>query len=864
MDERIYWTGELNQSRDIVITFSGDITPGYNFNENSMNINFGGGDTTYASHTTPNTFSGIIFYDRFSMSAIRQGIEMLFTGTWLVRGFLTNVADDLEYVIDEWRLYEIGRDSWEVRGTNDVDLLPGLGHTTPWHDTGNDVDFEKLYYSAYYDWEVAWEASNYQGITSANMNLPVMYEIDSWVTKTGLLNSATASGSSVTVTDTVRHLGHSSLTSNNIVINSIIPATSTDGTPTPWTPSGVSVRYVNGTGTYVVTSGSSISTAASSSTDGYVNVVIPDLSAIIGSSLQQNQDIIVSYTLIGPVRSATEAYNLTQASTIYTLSGTPITREADDILTVSGVTIPGAPDDGGGIGGGGTGVAAPVKHAEIIKESGAVDIFADNLVGITLKDRIFDDGDKGIRDIKSSIYIPEGGILDEASIRISVYDSSTGVSRGWIAGNNFNLINIGQTMVDGKKYTGYNIVPLSGPNIFDGSFTLYNADEIEISYNTTIPFGTNFILTRVYGYNWYKDSYIFEDSYEPVRREGYLEKLHVTEGEWIMEKPIVGKPVVWKKWFSVYNPNNASVKESYRTTVFPDSMSVNIIEVGSGKGKTGLELKRSGQTYTDWIMDMTALGSRDYMMEVTTPPVMETSRYVDVMNSNETIIRFMVNVTLDNFAEEFYENISFIFKTTPNKIISIIDGPHEYPFSLYGEDLTEIFVGDMKTGDQRRLTITYEEKPPILITAMNAINYLCADDADITAIVIPSETESGSYIEIEVAGPEPDFKTVHAQLKEVGYIEMWEEVRIPVSIDMSNLPSGRYLVYTSFKRDFNTILSDQIEFTIDCPSRDILSINWMIFIVIALVITGYLVLRIRRKKDEAGIETLKKKLRSLG
>jgi hypothetical protein len=862
MFDRVYWSGDLSSTENVTVTFRGDITPDYNFDESFMYVDFDGGDRAYASYTGTSTFTGISFSNRFSRSAVRQGIEMTYPGTWVVRGFLTNVAEGLDYVIHEWRLYRIGESMDLSSGLPESNLYPGETHTTDWFDTGSSGSFEKQdYFSAYYDWEVVWSSSSfYNATTIAEMYLPDMFEIDSWVSKSAVLQSS-GGGSVVTVTDSVRHLGHGSLMSDRIEINSVIPAASVDGTATPWTPSGVSVTYVNGTGNHDITSGSSISTQASSSSDGYVNVVISNLSSLVGNSLMQNQDIVVGYTLSGPARAYTETYNLTQASTIYTLSGTPMTREENDTVTITGVGPGPEPTPGGG------GVApggATVRHAEIIKEFSSLDIFADNLMGITVRDGIFDDGDRGIRDLKSSIYIPYGGTLDEASLGIRIYDAGTGEWKEWVKGRDYSMVDKGKILLNGREYTEYDIIPLFGVDIFDVSFTLYNGDKIEISYNTTIPFGTNFILTRVYGYNWYNDKYVFEDSYEPVRREGYLEELYVTEGEWIMDNPLVGRPVTWTKWFSAYNPNNVSVKEAYRTGVFRDTISINVMEIGSGAGKTRLELKKSEHTYTDWIMELGPGESVDYMMEVTTPPVMETSRYVDVISSNETIIRFMVNVTLDNFAEEFYGNVSLIFRASPDKILYIIDGPDEYPFSLYDEGRSEIFIGDMESGDKRRLTIVYEEKPPILITAMDAITYGCVDRVNITAIVIPSQSESGSYIEIEIDGPEPEFRTVHANLKEIGKIESWEEMRIPVSMDISELPSGRYFVYTRFKRDFETILSDQIEFTIDCPERDIMSVSWLIFLGAAVAITAYLVFRIRRKKDEAGIEGLKKKLRSLG
>lgn len=863
MYDRIYWTGALSPGSNVVLRFKGNITPGYNFNENFMYIDLDGPERTYAVYTSTSTFTGITFADRFSRSAVRQGIEMITANRWIVRGFLTNVAEKLDYVIHEWRIYPLGGSTSLLNETHEYYISPGQTHSTGWYDTGVDEEDDKIgYYSAYYDWEVVWGTSYYQGISRADTYLPNLYEIDAWASKSALLESAGISGTVIGVTDRVRHLGHASLECDRVEINSVIPMNSSTGVSTPWVPSGISVRYVSGGTEYDITSGASvISLPASAVSDGYVNVVIGNLTSLVGNPLGQNEDIVVSYILSGPARTTSNVYNLTQHSTLYTLSGTPITRSDNDSVTVPAFVPPGEePEPGGGGPGGGGGVAA--NHAEIIKEYSRLELHADNLAGVSVRDRIFDDGDKGVRDIKAGIYIPKGGALDKASLEISLYDSSSNSLREWRRGIDYTLSEGEETLVDGREYIEYNIMPVTGAGL--GGLTLYNGDEIEISYNTTIPIGTNFILTRVYGYNWYEDKYMFEDSYEPVRREGYLEDLLVEEGKWVMSKPIIGAPVIWTKRFSVYNPNNVSVSESFSADVFPDTMGINLID-GSGNGKTGLELKRAGATYTSWIMDVCAGCSRDYVLEVSTPPVMETSRYVDVISSNESVIRFTVNITIKNFAEEEYRNVSYIFHTEPRKIISITDGPEKYPYAWYGEGSSEIFVGDMSPWQEKVFLITFEETPPILLTAMNAINYGCSDRANITIIVIPSEEESNSYIEVEVGGPGPEYRTVHAELIEVGAVEQWGEIRLPVTLRISELPSGKYFVYSRFKRDFETILSDQTEFSVDCPEREMMSVSWLFFLVAAIVIVAYLVIRsARRRKHETTVEDLKKKLRSLG
>ena len=103
----------------------------------------------------------------------------------------------------------------------------------------------------------------------------------------------------------------------------------------------------------------------------------------------------------------------------------------------------------------------------------------------------------------------------------------------------------------------------------------------------------------------------------------------------------------------------------------------------------------------------------------------------------------------------------------------------------------------------------------------------------------------------------------NAQLVELREIWPWEEVRVPVVLDLRGFPDGRYFVHTRFKRDFQTILSDQSDFYVNCPERTILSVSWVFFLGIGLALAGYLILRSWRRRRPEGLERLKKKLREL-
>lgn len=256
--------------------------------------------------------------------------------------------------------------------------------------------------------------------------------------------------------------------------------------------------------------------------------------------------------------------------------------------------------------------------------------------------------------------------------------------------------------------------------------------------------------------------------------------------------------------------------------------------------------------------------TRTYVLEVITPPVLETKRSVDVLDSTEKEITFIVNTTLVNFAEEDYTGVTMLFRANPEKIIEIREGELLLNHSDDGQGKTKIFLGTIEGGWERKLSITYREVPPILLSSMDAITYGCDDYANMTIFVIPSELETGAYLEIEAVGPEPYLNTLNAQLVEIRDIYPWEEIEIPVSLDMRTMPDGRYFVTTYFKKDFQTILTDQIDFNINCPERTIVSVSWVGFAVLSVAISMFLIIRAwRRKRHPDEMRHLKKKLNDL-
>lgn len=854
------WTGDLTAGSPVYFTFQGDLTPGVNFDENTMMLDLDNEAQSTATSSQDSTLTGMTFIDRFSRGPIRQGIEMLLTGNWMVRGFIKNVAIDLDYIVYGWDIYRIGQSTPVVSSSTGDYLTPDDTLKTDWYDTGSSTKQE--YYASSFNWEVVWGTSQYSGITDSRVYLPTLYEMDSFADKTLNLISNSQTGRTVSITDSIRHLGHLNLGVNSANITSRIPGSSDAGDPAQWSVTNVQVFYSNDTGQYDITPYSSISIQnADAGADGFVVVNVTDIQSIMGHLLNQNDDIILTYEISGAYRPTTQDYTFESQTALITASGTPSIQNINRTVTIPGITPPTPPGGPGGPGG-----YLPVPpYATIEKEKAEVRFITDEYVEINVTGKVIDTGEKGVKDIKLIVYIPYDGTLDTNEVYVSIYRTSNYRWVEWTKDKDFTITDTGVKTIGDNRYTEYVIEKKESGIPYEETLTLFNDEKIKIGYRARIPVGTNYILTRIYGYNYYEDKLIFEDVYTPVRREGVISRLEITEGLWKQEKVIVGKPVVWKKEMVVYNPNNMTVEEIIPTEVFKDVMSIYLLEYGDGAPKrTRLKLKSSDKgAYADWMAKLHSFETRIFAIEITTPPVLETREILDVLESNETTVVFFLNKTIVNFAEEDYYNVSLIIPVLPEKITMLKENEKDLNFAP-SDDGIEVFIDSMSAGETRFIQIVYEEKPPVMIATLENLKYQCQESISGNVFIIPSQRERGVYLEMEIIGPDPEMKTIFADIILLGELTEFREKRIPISFRAGSMGSGHYTLYTKYKKDFSTILYHQRDFLIDCPEREIIKISWIIFAVIAIAIIALLVLRIYRKKTyKKEIRELKKKIKDI-
>jgi hypothetical protein len=868
--DRLEWLVSISQDVNYTIRFLCNMTPDVNFGTNYMYIDPDSINGVNATFATSQLMSGLTAPNMFSRGPVRQGMEMVNrSGRWFVRGFIMNTAKDFNYALINWRLYDIttpegkDRSGSVLANTEERSLLPGETKYTGFYSTNGSK--QEVYYSAAFEWHVWWGDVKFFQESRSSMDIPYIYAIDVWPDKAAAINSSSGDLVSVRITDRATHMGHSRMGVERAEIRSFIPYQDVNGTfMNSWFPSNITVYYTyTNNSEYIITQGAQITAMGSGpGQNGYVLVEFSNLSSVLGRPMGQNEEIKVSYSLTGSMDTYTRTYRFSVDTTLYTESGTPVTRTAEYNLTVPGTglppVIPPVVPPGGGV----PVIVAEEYYASIVKEDSDIFFVSDDFVAINVTYGIFDSGTRGVKDVKLAVYIPAGGEMDEADLVLNIYHKESGTWENMKNKADFTVKRRMAVKIGDKEYIEYIIekkVDESG--IYGKTLDLSNGDKIKVGYKTKIPPGSNYILTRAFGYNYYRNMIMFEDLYTPVRRDILIENFRVTQDGWRMKEVVVGYPVTWVKRFRVYNPNNMTVSQMTTTQLFPDTMSANILEYhDSGVVRKPLELKSGNFTYVNWVAEVCGLCEVTYDVEASTPPVVKTEERLDVLETNETTVVFEMNITLRNMAEEEYSNVTLLIPINKSKIIYIGNGIEARE---YGNGIS-LVIPEMKSDETRQIFLKYREIPPIMVTSLNALEYTCADQANITVFVIPAETHYNAYLEFEMIGPYPLLKTSYADVIGIGEAKKFSEVRIPITVRIFDLPTGKYMTYTKFRDGFTTLLYDQREFSVECEKPTPWALSWIIIAVACGVIVSYLVVRVYKNRNyKKEMDDLKRKLKDL-
>ena len=827
--EGIEWVGDLTANQTVTINFDGEITPGINFDNSSFTfLNLAG--NCQANYSQSQTFSGITFKNRFSRGPVRQGVELTRLSTWRVRGFLKNMAHDLNYQVNEWKIYEVGNNTPVSSSSVSQTLGPGEILYTNNVDTGRT---EKAYYSSYFDWGIVWGTSHYSGISTSNIDMPLLYLIDSTAEKIAVIEQNNEDGRIVVLNDSVTHIGSSEINVSRIEINSTIPHISQEGYQTSWSISDVKVFYRYGGNEIDVTENATVSTKDASGTeDGYVKVILT--STDLGKEMGMGNEIVLRYKVSGSSMDKDSSYTFSSSTLLVTESGTPQAKSVDKTVFLPAVSAGVTP------GGGGGGVAADVW---IVKEYSENHIISGNIASVKVVYKIYDTGNKGLRNAGLMMLIPEGGELIKEKTDLDIFTNGEWKKLNQLT--DYKISYIGLVSVGDKKYNQYNIE-------FPNGLTLYNQEKVKIKYETTLSYGLNELITKASGYNYYRDKIISEEVHSLIRIDVKLSKFQYKMGEWEQEAAEVGKPVRWLKEIHLKNPNNISAEDIISVKVFKDTISAYIIDNGVNR-----KIEITPDSMAVATVKMGPGEERTLYLQIFTPPVLETSKKIEPIFSNKTIVVFDMNVSVKNFAKENYNKVVYILPYPSENIIkySGIKG-------IESGNTTKLVLGYMISDSEKEFYLRYMQKPPVLIVTTNGFNFTNMNNLLARILVIPTEKEEKGYVETEIIGPEPKLRTMYADIISVNG-EAGSMNEFNRTVNLKNFPRGEYILLTNFKKDFVTILTDKKVFHVS--GGNIIEIGYEIILLIFLIFIFATFSRMRKKKDKfkEELERLRRKINAV-
>ncbi|MGC9310321.1 MAG: hypothetical protein ACP5E4_01200, partial [Candidatus Aenigmatarchaeota archaeon] len=686
-----------------------------------------------------------------------------------------------------------------------INLLPGEVYYTDKYDTGvptggvpPTTPLQKpaaIYYAPYFDWEIVWGSSIYRSVLEENFDMPTLYQIDLSLSRTMDITKNDGSGRVLSVIDEMRHVGHSSLGISNVTFN----ITHSGG----WTVSDISAFQRNNTETFP------INITSSSVGDGYFTVLIDNV------SVMQNELIYLRYTLSRGKEANTVKYPFNAYVTAYTKSGTPVEKSL-----YSERTVPGISEGGGGAGGGGGTVTPAEEMLEIIAIDSKDTFITDSMLQNNVTFRIIDTGQKGLRDPLFYIYIPKDSGMDVGKISLRLTRNNV------ISKLKFLIKSGGVKKIGSEEYREYILdvysVQEAGSKSPTDLAAFINDDVIEISYSVDTAFGTSTLITRAYGYDYYEDRYLFEDVFTTVRREYWkTEDLLIREGPWEPLEIEVGKPVRWLKSIEVYNPNDRRVKERYAAKVYEKHLGAHVSKT-SNLSTQKIDLDDEGSSVS-FLIDIGEDEWLTYTLEITTAPALETERSTELVGVTEGDITFMTLLTVKNFAELDYSNVSLLFPTK-----KIVNCSHEYAPT---EDGIRINIPLIRGNESISLTVTYVEVPPKIILDLSHDEHECGEGLKLGVIVVPYDTKG--YLELELTGPGGNTNTVYADIIPVDEIPKQSIIEIPTYGHLA----GNYTLNAYYQSNFQTLCVNREVVSIVCDgSREIPWIFYLFLIIIILLI----------------------------
>jgi len=799
--DRIVWNGNLNAGEGEWVNFLAETTPTTNYDEGLLYADMDTGYGTTAYTPLPTTFTGITLPNLFSRGPAQEGIDLMLTDRWKVRGFMKNTAYSLKYHIDSWELYRIGENDSLLASNEEDTLAPEAIKFTDWYLIAGQG--KPNYFMSAFNWQIEWGTPTYHAFTESRMNLPTIQEIDLWTDKKTSYTYDTLANRTylfITIEDKAMHIGSSELGVKELLLNSVYPYRSNAGTVVSWNITDLQVFFGNLTNQTEITENVSIIIIPpDENNNGIVRVNISNFTSVIGRSLMQNEHITLKYRAFNPAPNMLEYFAFSGNATAVTDSGTPITEKLPGVNV--GESPPPSPS-GGATPPAITRAGVPA-HAEIIEEHAILSVEVtqtENLVTVNAEVRIEDNGDLGIGNLSLTVRIPEDGELDLTRARLNLFDSNK--SKWTELEGDYMIRQTGLEEIDGIRYKTYTFMRQGG------GWRLYNNDRLQVTYTTKLPFGTQYIITEFEGFNYYLNKRVSEGIRTPLRIVKPAEKIQrasITEEEFEQEKATVGAPVFWIKKIHAKNNGTTPISAEFKIMIFPDALNAKLF----GEGDYAVEeISENGMKYLMWQDELPQMQEKEYLLKVVTPPVIKKEERTVVLESNRDLVKFMANVTLENLAHENYTSIYLEYPLEKEKVLGVVGGEG---YVDYGNGSITIYLPKMEARSYKTVEILYKEKPPVLIVTPQKQVFTNNCDVNISTLVVSAEHVKGPYLEMEVADAQGE---VHADILPLKEMEVGEKVETSRAFCIDTASAGNYTVTVRFRKDLTTILTKQENFQV--------------------------------------------------
>lgn len=835
--ESIEWKGDLQEGDSVNVTFKGVTEPGVNFDPGSpVDMDMGDYEVYYEGDST---FTDTVFERRSSKASARNGIDMTERDDgWKVKGFLMNRAQTLEYSVDGWELYRVGNKGEPLNNsTEDKNIGPGeTVYTDPYYSP----ETEKQYYFSTFDWGVRWGDSVYRGTVSSEIEMPLLFVMESDLQKDLTIQKNDLDGRRIEVRDKLKNLGQEGTKVDRTEMFSIVPGESSGGKSTLWIIEDVSLLYRNYTdgegSSYDVTNRTNITVKdPTSNSDGYVEVDMDTLNETVGY-FEPNEELILEYTVKSNRKKESLNYTFSGNSTAWTTSGTPETQISRKNITIQGVEEP--EDDTGGGGG-----FAPPKNMDLENIETTASVVTGNLIKIRRSDRVVDTGDRGMRNIDLGVLLPNKGELEKPSVEINYFKDGNWTE---LQAEDYVIEKVDDRTVDGQGFGFYRVKVLKGG---EQGLVLENGDIINMTYDARLSFGSNDVVTRISYYDYYEDSFVDDDKTVPIRVGWEADPMDVAKDRWNQDEAIVDEPVRWTREITINNPNNDPMKRTLQVYLPDETFSCYVED-------EELEIEERGRKFVNWEVEMAPLERNTFVFESYTPSVVLDSEDVSILQSNETSVEFMLNRTYRNYASHLYENVNDIINVPPESIrTSEVEGRETGYSEVNGS--TKLSLHNFNPEETKTGKTVYRELAPVLVVRPDSYNYSYGENSEIKVLVVGREGNRGGHVELTVTESNRSGREVYSEV-----ISLNNNTEFSRNVDLTGFPEGEYTIRAFFRRNFNTILVEESTFHVE-GRGELFAVEGWYLAVFLLVAASAISFRVYRKKEryEEKMKDLRKKVR---